>query len=230
MGDLGSPRAYRLAVRVPLIVLASLALLLGSVTVAPPALAAPERSVLTLLKKLPVAQESRAGYDRDLFNHWTSTRGCSTREWVLARQAVKGSVEGCVVAGGRWFSYYDRVRTSSSRSLDIDHMVPLAEAWDSGASAWSTGRRERFANDLAYVPALVAVSASSNRSKSDKDPAEWMPPSERASCRYLKEWVGTKYRWGLSVDPVERSAIRSLVRSSCPSKSSRRMTVPVKAR
>ncbi len=198
------------------------------ISIAPSTQAADKKSVLTLLKKIPVESETRDGYDRDLFDHWVTTDGCTAREWVLIRQAISGTVDDCKVANGGWFSYYDGVTTDSSRSFDIDHMVPLAEAWDSGANNWSESRRERFANDLDYLPSLQAVSASSNRSKSDKDPSEWMPTSESAGCRYIKEWVGTKYRWGLSIDPAEKSAIRSEVREHCTTKKSRRMPVPKK--
>lgn len=208
-------------------VVSAVVLLVGmSATAAPAAQASDKKSVLTLLKKLPVESESRDGYDRDLFDHWVTTDGCTTREWVLIRQAISGTVDDCKAVNGEWFSYYDGATTDSSRSFDIDHMVPLAEAWDSGADDWSESRRERFANDLDYLPSLQAVSASSNRSKSDQDPSEWMPTSDNAGCRYLKEWVGTKYRWGLSVDPAEKAAIRSEVKEHCVSKKSRRMPVP----
>ena len=89
----------------------------------------------------------------------------------------------------------------------VSLMVPLAEAWDSGASTWDAARRERYANDLGDDRSLVAVSAASNRSKSDQDPATWMPPNIAAHCRYLSEWVATKIRWGLTIDSAERDAL-----------------------
>jgi hypothetical protein len=67
----------------------------------------------------------------------------------------------------------------------IDHVVPLAEAWRSGAAAWNADQRERFANDL-VDPQLIAVSASSNRSKGDQDPAEWKPPRRVTWCLYSR--------------------------------------------
>jgi hypothetical protein len=86
-------------------------------------------------------------------------------------------------------------------------MVPLAEAGDSGASAWTAARRQAYANDLDVPRGLVAVTAKSNRSKSDQDPAEWMPPAPDAECQYLSDWVSTKLRWGLAADTAEVAAL-----------------------
>ncbi len=183
-------------------------LVLAGFAAAPASGKARERSTVTsLLNALPVAAENNVGYDRSLFRHWITTDGCSTRELVLIRQAVAGEREDCVVVGGRWYSRYDGKSTTMASGFDIDHMVPLAEAWGSGAAVWTPQRRQDFANDLAYRPALIAVTASSNRSKGDRDPAEWLPPSTSYWCKYLRQWVGVKYRWGLSVDAEEKAAI-----------------------
>lgn len=164
-------------------------------------------SATTLLNALPVAPEVTNGYDREKFNHWTTTDGCDTRELVLIRQASGGTVKDCKVTGGKWFSEYDGVTTTDPSEFDIDHRVALGQAWASGANKWTDDEREQFANDMTYRPSLIAVSASSNRSKSDRDPAEWMPPSKDNWCPYLKNWVAVKYRWGLAVDPAEKSFI-----------------------
>lgn len=94
-------------------------------------------------------------------------------------------------------------------------MGPLAEAWDSGASTWSAAQREAYANDLGADASLVAVTARSNRSKSDQDPAQWLPPAPEVHCRYVAEWVGTKLRWALSADEAEAEALRE-VAAGCP--------------
>ncbi|MCX4618002.1 HNH endonuclease family protein [Streptomyces viridodiastaticus] len=162
---------------------------------------------------LPSAVESRDGYDRSAFRHWTRgddlTDGCNTRNEVLLAEAIEPPEvgEGCRLTGGRWWSYYDSQWVTSASDLDIDHMVPLAEAWDSGAFAWSSARREAYANDQGSEVSLVAVSAWSNRSKADQDPAEWLPPTGDVHCRYVVEWVGTKLRWGLSADTRELAAL-----------------------
>jgi hypothetical protein len=94
-------------------------------------------------------------------------------------------------------------------------MVPLAEAWDSGASAWSAQRREPYANDQGQEASLVAVTARSNRSKADQDPAQWLPTAADAHCRYAAEWVATKLRWSLTADEPELAALRVLA-GDCP--------------
>ncbi|MBK3555971.1 HNH endonuclease, partial [Streptomyces sp. MBT56] len=94
-------------------------------------------------------------------------------------------------------------------------MVPLAEAWDSGASAWTGARREAYANDQGAHVSLVGVTARSNRQKSDQDPADWMPPSPEAQCRYVAEWVSTKLRWQLTVDDRELEALKVYAEGPC---------------
>jgi hypothetical protein len=165
---------------------------------------------------LSVASEVRTGYDRDLFKLWTDADGdgCSTRNEVLIAEAEEapGVGSGCALSGGRWFSYYDGVSQTAPADLDIDHLVPLAEAWDSGARSWSSAKRESYANDLGDYRTLVAVTDSVNQTKSDQDPAEWLPAQQQ--CRYLREWVAVKHRWSLSVDSAEKSALTSLA-SGC---------------
>jgi len=102
-------------------------------------------------------------------------------------------------------------------------MIPLAEAWDSGAYTWSASLREAFANDLGVSWSLIAVSASSNRSKGDRDPAEWLPPKTTYWCTYLGDWLAVKVRWSLSVDATEHAALDSLI-VGCPY--TRRPVVP----
>jgi hypothetical protein len=145
-----------------------------------------------------------------LFRHWidADSDGCDTRDEVLLRDAVVVPSIGpdCRFAAGRWYSLYDGLTFTDASGLDIDHVVPLAEAWDSGASAWTAEVRMAFANDIAVAFALVAVSARSNRSKSDRDPADWLPRSAFV-CQYLADWVGVKARWGLTIDSREETAI-----------------------
>jgi len=167
---------------------------------------------------LPVAEEDRSGYDRDLFNHWIDADrdGCSTRSEVLLEEAtVAPQVTGrCTLNGGRWYSWYDDQEVEGARGLDIDHLIPLAEAWDSGASAWTSKRRERYANDLADSRALVAVTARSNRQKSDQDVSEWLP-DDAVVCRYVADWTAVKLRWNLTIDPAEQQTLTDIA-TNCP--------------
>ena len=181
-------------------------------------------SAPALLRMLSVSYELPAGYDREKFNHWTTVpgKGCDTRQFVLFRQDKKRP-RGCGDSAGKWFSLYDGKTVSSSSTLDVDHMVPLAEAWASGARSWSPQQRELFANDL-YTFSLVAVTLSSNRSKGDSDPAEWLPPQRGFVCSYLARWTAVKYRWRLSIDAREQTVIKRRFQS-CPSSTLRLPTI-----
>ncbi|MEU4371504.1 HNH endonuclease family protein [Micromonospora chersina] len=176
-------------------------------------------SLTTAVAGLPVATEVRTGYSRDLFPHWIDADGdgCNTRNEVLYAEATtKPTISGtCTLSGGRWYSYYDNAYWTLTGDLDIDHMVPLAEAWDSGARNWTTSRRQAYANDLGDSRALAAVTDNVNQAKGDQDPATWMPPYASARCRYIGEWVAVKLRWRLTVDSAEKSALTSWA-NNCP--------------
>jgi hypothetical protein len=159
------------------------------------------------VRRLPVATERREGYDRDEFPHWVDADDdCQdTRDEVLDAESLT-EVSGCDITTGEWRSYYDGEVWTDASDVDIDHLVPLAEAWDSGARRWTTGTRTRYANDLRDPRPLVAVTDNVNQSKSDPDPAEWMP--QLRSCRYVREWVAVKIRWQLTVNRPEKRALR----------------------
>jgi hypothetical protein len=166
----------------------------------------------TLLAALPVrAESSMTGYSRDKFPHWidADSDGCDTRKEVLQRQRLQGTLVGCLVTGGRWYSAYDGLYFTNPSSLDIDHVIALAESWRSGSNLWTTDTRKRFANDLSYTRSLIAVSASSNRSKGDKDPSAWLPPRAAYKCKYVTNWVAVKYRWSLKINTTEKTAIQN---------------------
>ena len=175
--------------------------------------------VIDILEGLVVVPEQREGYDRDLFAHWNDADddGCDTRREVLLRDSQAAHVvdpdRECWIISGLWYSVYDDVWVEGAPSaLDIDHLVPLAEAWDSGASGWGPDRREAFAND---EDALLAVTARSNRSKGAADPAEWMPANRDYTCIYVAGWIATKARWDLTVDRREADFLRSLLGKEC---------------
>ncbi|MFF3738726.1 HNH endonuclease family protein [Streptomyces sp. NPDC002566] len=162
----------------------------------------------TYLASLTVAAEDRTGYDRDLFNHWITVSGsCNTRETVLKRDGSNVVVNSaCTATSGSWYSPYDGATWTAAADLDIDHVVPLAEAWDSGADGWTSAKRQNFANDLTR-PQLIAVTDNVNQAKGDQDPAEWMPSVSSYRCTYVRAWVQVKYYYGLSVDSAEKSAL-----------------------
>ncbi|MFJ9107753.1 HNH endonuclease family protein [Streptomyces sp. NPDC102283] len=165
----------------------------------------------TYLGQLPVGAEgSSSGYSRDKFPHWITQSGaCNTREVVLKRDGTNVQQDSsCAAVSGSWYSTYDGATWSAASDVDIDHMVPLAEAWRSGASSWTTAQRQSFANDLTR-PQLIAVTDNVNQSKGDKDPAEWMPPSSSYKCTYVRAWVHVKKQYNLTVDSAEKSALQS---------------------
>ncbi|MDG9685029.1 HNH endonuclease family protein [Streptomyces sp. DH18] len=165
----------------------------------------------TYLGQLSVGAEgSSSGYSRDKFPHWITQSGaCNTREVVLKRDGTNVQQDSsCAAVSGRWFSPYDGATWSAASDVDIDHMVPLAEAWRSGASSWTTAQRQSFANDLTR-PQLIAVTDNVNQSKGDQDPAEWMPPTTSYKCTYVRAWVHVKKHYNLTVDSAEKSALQS---------------------
>lgn len=168
------------------------------------------------LAGLHVGYEDNVGYDRAEFTHWVTISGtCDTRETVLKRDGSGVTTDSsCRATSGTWRSVYDDTTFTDSSSLDIDHVVPLAEAWGSGANLWTDAERKAFANDLA-IPQLIAVSASSNRSKSDQDPGEWQPPASGWRCEYARSWIEVKYQYDLEVDSREKAALTGMLDADC---------------
>ncbi|MEU3093214.1 HNH endonuclease family protein, partial [Streptomyces massasporeus] len=160
------------------------------------------RAELAELKVAP--HGSMSGYSRDKFSHWAEQgENCNTRETVLERDGTDVTRDDeCRAVSGRWVSVYDGKTFTDASDLDIDHMVPLANGWRSGANTWTQEERKAFANDLTY-PQLLAVSAASNRSKGDQGPDEWKPPSQAYWCTYARAWVSVKSDYELSVTEAE---------------------------
>jgi len=188
-------------------------LLAGSPSLAAPKVVTSTVSSSSLLTELVVTNEAfSSSYKRSSFRHWidSDSNGCDTRREVLAVESTKPT--NCrILSGGTWLSAFDGAKTNNASGFDVDHMVPLKEAWESGAHSWSSATRTSFANDLAYEHSLIAVSARSNRSKSDRDPNNWMPPTSSFHCQYVGRWIAVKYRWSLTLDPAEKSFLESKV-------------------
>ncbi|MCX4822796.1 HNH endonuclease family protein [Streptomyces sp. NBC_01142] len=190
----------------------------GLLATAPTAQASPPTPVSaatarTYLGQLTVSPEgSSTGYSRDKFPHWITQSGaCNTREVVLKRDGTNVQQDSsCAAVSGSWFSEYDGATWSAASDVDIDHMVPLAEAWRSGASSWTTSQRQSFANDLSR-PQLIAVTDNVNQAKGDKDPAEWLPSRTSYRCTYARMWVHVKHDWNLKVDSAEKGALQSIL-------------------
>lgn len=195
------------APRAALAALGLLAVLLPAPASAGSTYSAPFR---TAVRQLPVAPENTSPYDRArYFGGWGDSDGdCqSTRHEVLLAEGTGTALSAsrCTVVSGTWRSFYDGRTYTSPQQLQVDHMVPVSEAWDSGAHRWTQARRVSFYNDLGVAYALNAISGTLNQAKADKGPEAWMPPANR--CRYVEVWTSMKVRWGLTVDSAERSAL-----------------------
>lgn len=164
------------------------------------------------LGELTVAEAgSMKGYSRSRFPHWRNTgKNCDVRDTILQRDGEDVKLSGCNVVGGRWESVYDGRSAADPSDVDIDHMVPLANAWRSGADEWDDAKRGDFANDTTR-PQLFAVSASSNRSKGDQDPSQWKPANRSYWCQYAEDWVAVKHYWRLTVTSAEKSALTDML-------------------
>nr|MBA3488907.1 HNH endonuclease [Longispora sp. (in: high G+C Gram-positive bacteria)] len=114
------------------------------------------------------------------------------------------------VVSGTWTSPYDGLVLTSAENIDVDHMVPLANAWRTGAVDWDDKKRGDFANDMER-PELFAVSRTSNRAKGDQDPSQWKPPERGYWCSYAKSWITVKSYWKLTVTEKEREALTDML-------------------
>ena len=175
-----------------------------------------QNSVSASTHELVVAEDKLSGYKRSAFKHWIDAdrNGCNTRAEVLIAEAIVKPRIGakCKLTGGKWLSAFDGKTITNASKLDVDHMVPLAEAWRSGAWKWTFAQRQAFANDLDNSEALIAVTRSTNRSKGDKDPSLWMPAKDQ--CVYTQNWISVKVKYSLTADPREVKKLNSLV-STC---------------
>jgi hypothetical protein len=199
-------------------------------TVAKAAAAAPS-SALAALAAIPVkGRAPMTGYARDQFgNGWVDTNhnGCDTRNDVLARDltgvTVKPGTQNCVVLTGTLADPYSgksiafQRGATTSTAVQIDHVVALADAWQTGAQQWDAGKRTAFANDLRE---LLAVDGPLNEQKGDGDAATWLPPSKDHRCAYVARQVAVKLTYGLWMTQAEKDASATVL-ASCPT-----MTLP----
>ena len=157
----------------------------------------------------PYVRDAAFGDDWD----YDPATGCNVRELVLIDESLVDPHpdEKCRSTSGRWRSLYDGRETSDPSDLQIDHFIPLADAWRSGADTWTADRRHAFANDRTSPDTLIAVTGSTNESKGDSTPDQWLPPDDGAWCPYAQRWVEVKARWGLSVTEPERMRLAELL-------------------
>ncbi|MFE3449993.1 HNH endonuclease family protein [Nonomuraea sp. NPDC059194] len=169
-----------------------------------------------MLAQLKVARPlSIRGYSHRRFQpRWAHHRGrCDAREAILARDGRRVRRNAaCHPVKGRWYSPYDGKWLKSERLIDVDHVVPLAYAWRSGARNWSQARRRAFANDLTR-PELIVVSHSVNIAKGGQGPQSWRPPRRGYWCRYATSWITVKHHYRLFVTRREKVALLNMLRT-----------------
>ena len=129
---------------------------------------------------------------------------------MLKRDGTKVKLSGCNVVAGTWKSVYDGKTLTSPTQVDIDHVVPLANAWRSGAAAWTTAQREDFANDL-DDPQLVAVSAAPTGPRATRTRRPGSRPATDNWCSYARDWIAVKTHWKLTVTTAEKSALADML-------------------
>lgn len=159
----------------------------------------------TLVKRPPEGPEFReSAFDYPV----TGPDGCTTEEHVLIANASDPTMSSpCTVVKAQWPAVWDMHVFEDPAEVDVAHLVPLEEAWHSGAWAWTPEQRRDFANDLANSLTLTILSTGSNEERGSSDPTHWWPPYFGVHCKYAQEWVWIKARWNLSVDPAEYDAL-----------------------
>lgn len=181
------------------------------------------QNLLTLTVAAEETREQAPDYDRDYFgDSWADIdhNGCDTRNDILARDLtdIEIDADGCKILSGTLQDPYsgetinfERGQSTSSK-VQIDHVVPLADAWKAGAWQWDDWQRLEFANDTLN---LVAVSGSLNSQKGAQTADEWLPPNEDFQCTYAIAQINVKTKWDLSVTESEQQALAKVL-STCP--------------
>lgn len=189
---------------------------------ATPALDELNGSAASSLKALPVkGRAPKTGYSRAQFGDgWATVGHCDTRELILRRDltAIKLETDGCSVKSGQLLDPYTgqtilfRRGPSTSADIQVDHVVALSDAWQTGAQALSTTQRQHFANDPLE---LLAVDGSANEQKGDGDAATWLPKNKAFRCSYIARQIAIKTKYHLWVTPAERAAMTRIL-ANCP--------------
>ena len=171
----------------------------------------PETAVVTIIVATGITNVPQ--YSRSDWRHWTDDDGDCVNvrhEVLLTESSVPVDFKtpaGCQVAAGQWYAPFTGQIVTDASQLDVDHMVPLANAHRSGGWAWSPAEKRRYANDLLHPEHLVAVTSSANRSKSDQGPESWKPADRSYWCQYATDWANIKHRWELTATQAEAQAL-----------------------
>ena len=170
---------------------------------------------LDRLEFKPPADEE---YRRSHWRHWIRQGdGCkTTRTVVLENYNENALVEyatdkHCRVESGEWTGPWTQGIYMESSQVDIDHHVPLENAWLSGEWKWNRSKKEEYANNLRFPGHLHVMQASANRQKGAKSPDQWKPKDESLWCHYAVDWVLVKKHYDLTVTDDERAALQNML-------------------
>ena len=180
-----------------------------------------ERAIEIIETLAVKGRAAKTGYDRSSFSHWRDPdrNGCDARNDILRRDltnlVIKSDSNGCKVLGGVLADPYSGKNIDfvfGASLVDIDHVVALSNAWQTGAFQFTSEIRLQFANDPLN---LLAVSASLNRQKGDGDAATWLPPTKSYRCQYVARQIAVKKKYGLWLTKPEKVAMSTLL-AKCP--------------
>lgn len=162
----------------------------------------------------PAAAEMRKGYDRNAWGDWEPVEGClTTRHAVLAATSlVQPRLRNCKVVAGLWRDAWTGAEITDPKNTDIDHVVPVQEAHDSGGYRWETAVRHRFFNDMEN---LVVTGREINQRKGAYGPEAWLPEGEAERCFFVRRWIYIKHKWQLTADERELQALQTVLHT-CP--------------
>ncbi len=195
-------------------------LLLVATVLAPDSFAAQPETAIEGLNSLQVkGRAAKTGYTRSQFPHWSDPdrNGCDARNDTLKRDltniAYKVGTRDCKVIAGQLldpFSGEVLIFTSEKSTVDIDHVVALSNAWQTGAAYFDKTKRSQIANDPLN---LLAVDAKLNRQKGDADAATWLPPAKSYRCEYVARQIAVKIKYSLWLTAPEKSAMSKILAS-----------------
>ena len=160
------------------------------------------------LNNLTVAPAKKVAYKRSEWKHWVDVNGkCNAREQTLVNQGkdVKTDPKTCRVLTGTWVDPYSGETITNPKSIDIDHVIPLGYVARSGGQDWSPQKKQEYANDVDTV--LLVTSAKENRSKSDKGPADYMPPNSAYACTYAQKWIDIAGKYRISITQADKQTL-----------------------
>jgi len=191
----------------------------------PVAEAATTPKATTVLAKIPIkGRAPKTGYDRALFSDgWGNIGSCDTRNYILERDLVSitwRTSPNCTVATGVLNDPYTAKKiyfvrgVGTSNAVQIDHVVPVSDAWQKGAQKLSSSQRYSFYNDPLN---LLAVDGISNMQKSDSDAASWLPPNRKYWCPYVARQIAVKYKYHLWITSAEHDAMARVL-ATCPTR------------